>query len=59
MEHPAENIILGIDPGTNLMGYGIIRASGKKTSYIDMGVVDLKKEGGHHMKGRSIPVPWN
>lgn len=54
MEHPAENIILGIDPGTNLMGYGIISASGKKTTFVDMGVVDLKKEADHYMKLRKI-----
>ena len=26
-----ETIILGIDPGTTIMGYGIIRTSGKNT----------------------------
>ncbi len=45
-----EHIILGIDPGTNLMGYGIISASGKKISFVDMGVVDLKKERDHYIK---------
>ena len=49
-----EKIVLGIDPGTNLMGYGIIRASGKDPGYIDMGVVDLKKSGDHYMKLRRI-----
>lgn len=54
MKSPAEHIILGIDPGTNLMGYGIIRSTGKHPSYIDMGVVDLKKEGHHYLKLRKI-----
>lgn len=54
MKPPGEHIILGIDPGTNLMGYGIIQASGRHPSYVDMGVVDLKKEGDHYMKLRRI-----
>ncbi len=38
-----ERIILGIDPGTIIMGYGVIRVTGKKAEFIDMGVFDLKK----------------
>ena len=36
--------IIGIDPGTNILGFGIVRvdASGKP-HYVDMGVVDLRK----------------
>ena len=36
--------ILGIDPGTNILGFGVIRvdASGK-AQYVDMGVLDLRK----------------
>ena len=39
-----EKTILGIDPGTNLLGFGIVRvdASGKP-HFVDMGVVDLRK----------------
>ncbi|MDE7102468.1 MAG: crossover junction endodeoxyribonuclease RuvC, partial [Bacteroidales bacterium] len=33
-----ERIILGIDPGTRIMGYGIIKAEGQKFSFVDMGV---------------------
>jgi len=36
-------IILGIDPGTNKMGYGIIKKNFNKIDYIDSGVVNLKK----------------
>lgn len=50
----AERIILGIDPGTNLMGFGIIRDSGKTPQYVDMGVIDLKKCGDHYLKLRRI-----
>lgn len=36
--------ILGIDPGTNLLGFGVIRVDEKsKPHYIDMGVLDLRK----------------
>jgi crossover junction endodeoxyribonuclease RuvC len=35
--------ILGIDPGTNVMGYGVISVSGNKASMISMGVIDLRK----------------
>ncbi len=54
MEKPHERIILGIDPGTNLMGYGIIQGMGKAPGYIDMGVIDLKKGRDHYMKLRKI-----
>ena len=30
-----ERIILGIDPGTQLLGFGIVRAQGKKVQYVD------------------------
>ena len=39
----AERIILGIDPGTNVMGYGVIRTSGQKAEMVAMGVIDLHK----------------
>ncbi len=40
-----DRIILGIDPGTQLLGFGIIRVDGAgKPHYVDMGVVDLRRE---------------
>ncbi len=54
MQKLADRLILGIDPGTNLMGYGIIQGTGKIPVYIDMGVIDLKKSGDHYMKLRKI-----
>lgn len=50
MQGAKERIILGIDPGTNLMGYGVIHCSGKNPTYLDMGYIDLKKGGDHYMK---------
>ena len=44
-----EKIILGIDPGTNLMGYGLLKVTDGKASMITMGVIDLRKfSDGHH-----------
>lgn len=54
MREHTERIILGIDPGTNLMGYGAIRESGKKPEFIEMDVIDLKKCRDHYMKLRKI-----
>ncbi len=38
-----EKIILGIDPGTNILGYGIIRVDKDGPHYVDMGVFDLRR----------------
>lgn len=38
-----EKIILGIDPGTNILGFGIIRVDTKGPHYVTMGVFDLRK----------------
>ena len=38
-----DKIILGIDPGTNVMGYGVIRVNGNKAGLIAMGVIDMRK----------------
>ena len=42
--NPTEKIILGIDPGTNVMGYGIIRVVGNKAEMVAMGVIDMRRE---------------
>lgn len=38
-----EKIIMGIDPGTNVMGYGVIKAVGQKAEMVAMGVIDMHK----------------
>jgi crossover junction endodeoxyribonuclease RuvC len=38
-----ERIILGIDPGTNVMGYGIIACNSNKYRLLDMGTVHMTK----------------
>ena len=39
-----EKIILGIDPGTNVMGYGVLRVMGNKAEMVAMGVIDMRRE---------------
>ena len=36
-------IILGIDPGTTVMGYGLLRVTGNKAEMMEMGVLMLNK----------------
>lgn len=38
-----EKIILGIDPGTNIMGYGVLKVVDNKAEMVVMGVIDLRK----------------
>lgn len=38
----SEKIILGIDPGTRIMGYGALKTKGNKAELIAMGVVDIR-----------------
>lgn len=42
--------ILGIDPGTNVMGYGIIECNGKEPSLIVMGTLKLNKFENHYVR---------
>jgi crossover junction endodeoxyribonuclease RuvC len=45
-----DKIILGIDPGTNVMGYGVLGIKGKKPEMIVMGVIKLNKIGDHYLR---------
>ena len=38
-----DKIILGLDPGTNILGFGVIGINSKGPYYKDMGVFDLRK----------------
>ena len=49
-----EKIILGIDPGTTIMGYGLISIDGKKFDLINMGVLHLSKLKTHELKLKKI-----
>ncbi|MGM9812705.1 MAG: crossover junction endodeoxyribonuclease RuvC [Muribaculaceae bacterium] len=49
-----ERVIIGIDPGTNVMGYGILGVNGKKPQLVAMGVIKLSKFDDHYMRLRRI-----
>tara|TARA_Y100000739_G_C20522931_1_gene424996 strand:- start:119 stop:670 length:552 start_codon:yes stop_codon:yes gene_type:complete len=49
-----DKIILGIDPGTTIMGYGIIHIKRNKINLIQMGVLHLSKLKSHELKLKKI-----
>lgn len=49
-----ERVIIGIDPGTNVMGYGILGINGKKPAVVAMGVVKLSKFESHYLRLKRI-----
>ena len=49
-----ERIILGIDPGTTITGYGVIRVSGNEPELITIGSINLSKYGDHYLKLKHI-----
>jgi len=51
---PGERIILGIDPGTSITGYGVIKTSGSTPELITIGSIDLSKYDDHYLKIKHI-----
>lgn len=49
-----ERIILGIDPGTNITGYGVISGHGNVPHLVALGSIDLSKFGDHYLKLKHI-----
>lgn len=49
-----ERIILGIDPGTVVLGYGVIKETGKKISLETLGIVKMGHLGDHGLKLQRI-----
>ena len=49
-----DKIILGIDPGTTIMGYGLIHIKGNNMELIQMGVLHLSKLASHELKLKRI-----
>jgi len=54
MSQAKERIILGIDPGTTILGYGIIEVKAKKMELVTLGVLHLEKIADHHLKLQKI-----
>lgn len=49
-----ERIILGIDPGTAVMGYGLLKETGSKIELISLGVIKMEKLDDHMLKLQRI-----
>ena len=49
-----DKIILGIDPGTTVMGYGLIHIKKSEVSMINFGIIQLKKINNHPDKLKRI-----
>jgi len=49
-----EKIILGIDPGTSIMGFGLIKVIGKSMQFMQLNELDLKKYDDHYLKLKLI-----
>ena len=50
----ASKIILGLDPGTSVMGYGLITVQKQEIKLLQFGVLHLKKYIGHELKLKKI-----
>lgn len=50
----SERIILGIDPGTTTMGYGLIAQNGSRIRLLVMGVLRLNKYSSHALRLKKI-----
>jgi crossover junction endodeoxyribonuclease RuvC len=49
-----ERIILGIDPGTTIMGFGLIKVVGKRMEFLQLNELKLNKYQDHYVKLRVI-----
>ena len=49
-----DRIILGIDPGTIVMGYGVLKIEGNKPKLEAMGVLQLNKYEDHYLRLKKI-----
>ena len=50
----SERIILGIDPGTNIMGFGLIHQKGSRAGLLSLGVVQQNKFSNQPLKLKKI-----
>jgi len=49
-----ERIILGIDPGTTITGYGILKVEKQNLTVLAAGIIDLRKDTTHFLKLKRI-----
>ena len=49
-----DKIILGIDPGTTIMGFGLIKVVNKEMEFLQLNELNLKKHDDHYLKLKLI-----
>ncbi len=49
-----EKVIIGVDPGTQIMGYGVISVKGQQITLVQYGVIHLSKYTTHELKLKKI-----
>lgn len=49
-----ERIILGIDPGTQVMGYGVIKVVGKEAELLHLNILKFKTKDDHFLRLKQI-----
>ena len=54
MESKKDRIILGIDPGTTIMGFGLIKVVEKKMFFLQLNELILKKYDDHYLRLKYI-----
>ncbi|MDT0295848.1 crossover junction endodeoxyribonuclease RuvC [Mesonia ostreae] len=54
MSSKTEKIILGIDPGTTIMGFGLIKVVGREMEFLQLNELTLKKYSDHYVKLKLI-----
>lgn len=50
----SEKIILGIDPGTTIMGFGLIKVVGKRMQFLQLNELKLSKYDDHYLRLKQI-----
>jgi len=53
-KNDSERIILGVDPGTTITGFSLLRITGHTPSIITFGIIDLRKKHDHYQKIKVI-----
>lgn len=54
MKKDTDKIILGIDPGTRILGFGVVRVFDRGVEYVDMGVINVKNIKDHFVTLKTI-----
>ena len=54
MKTKTDRVILGIDPGTTIMGFGVIRVIGKEMEFVQLNELQLQKYDDHYVKLKLI-----